>query len=71
MDKHKNNSVIELLLKFGAELSDAAPLLLKARKLGREPVGIAFHVGSQTTLTRPTCDSIDIILWPRNYPNSS
>ncbi len=42
-------SVVELSLKFGAEPSDAVPLLLKAQKLGLEPVGIAFHVGSQCT----------------------
>jgi ornithine decarboxylase len=42
-------SVVELSLKFGADPSDAVPLLLKARKLGLEPRGISFHVGSQCT----------------------
>lgn len=42
-------SAVELSLKFGADASDAVPLLLKARRLGLRPVGICFHVGSQCT----------------------
>lgn len=42
-------SVVELSLKFGAEPSDAVPLLLRAQKLGLKPEGVAFHVGSQCT----------------------
>lgn len=42
-------SIVELSLKFGAEPADAVPLLLKARRLGLQPVGVCFHVGSQCT----------------------
>jgi ornithine decarboxylase len=42
-------SMIELSVKFGAEPSDAVPLLLKAKRLGLKPVGVSFHVGSQCT----------------------
>lgn len=42
-------SVVELSIKFGAEPTDAIPLLIKAHKLGLKPTGIAFHAGSQCT----------------------
>lgn len=42
-------SVVELSIKFGAEPTDAIPLLIKAHKLGLKPAGISFHVGSQCT----------------------
>jgi len=42
-------SIVELSLKFGADPSDAVPLLLKAARLGLKPVGVSFHVGSQCT----------------------
>ncbi len=42
-------SIVELSLKFGAEPADAVPLLLKAKRLGLQPVGVCFHVGSQCT----------------------
>jgi len=42
-------SIVELSLKFGADPSDAVPLLLKAQRLGLRPAGICFHVGSQCT----------------------
>lgn len=35
--------------KFGCELDMAANLMLRARDLGLDPVGISFHVGSQQT----------------------
>lgn len=35
--------------KFGCEVDMAFDLLLKAKKLGLEPVGVSFHVGSQQT----------------------
>lgn len=53
-------SVVELSLKFGAELSDAVPLLLKARKLGLEPTGIAFHVGSQCTYGNNYLEALEL-----------
>lgn len=38
-----------LTKKFGVELEEAVPLLVKARDAGLNPVGITFHVGSQCT----------------------
>lgn len=35
--------------KFGCEIDMAKNLLMKARKLGLEPYGVSFHVGSQQT----------------------
>lgn len=42
-------SAVELSLKFGVDPADAVPLLIKAKKLGLEPCGVSFHVGSQCT----------------------
>jgi ornithine decarboxylase len=42
-------SIVELSLKFGADIEQALPLLVKARNLGLRPRGVAFHVGSQCT----------------------
>lgn len=53
-------SVVELSLKFGAEVTDAVPYLLKARKLGLEPVGIAFHVGSQCTYGNNYLEALEL-----------
>ncbi len=41
-------SVVELSLKFGAEPADAIPFLIKAYQLKLKPVGVSFHVGSQS-----------------------
>jgi len=35
--------------KFGCEIPMARDLLIKAKKLGLEPYGVSFHVGSQQT----------------------
>lgn len=40
-------SIVELSLKFGADPEQAVPFLIKAKKLGLKPSGVAFHVGSQ------------------------
>lgn len=40
-------SIVELSIKFGAELADALSLLIKAKQLGLKPAGCSFHVGSQ------------------------
>ncbi len=53
-------SVVELSLKFGAEPADAIPLLLKARKLGLEPTGISFHVGSQCLQGNNYLDALEL-----------
>ena len=42
-------SLVELSLKFGVDPADAMPLLIKAKQLGLDPVGVSFHVGSQCT----------------------
>jgi len=42
-------SIVELSLKFGAEPADAISFLIKAFQLKLKPVGVSFHVGSQST----------------------
>ena len=42
-------SVVELSLKFGADHDHAFFLLRKAKALGLVPMGVSFHVGSQST----------------------
>lgn len=42
-----SGSVFRFSEKFGAELDDLVPLLLRAKELGLKPYGISFHVGSQ------------------------
>jgi len=42
-------SVVELSLKFGVDGDQACYLLQKAKALGLTPMGISFHVGSQST----------------------
>ena len=53
-------SVVELSIKFGAEPADAIPLLIKAHKLGLEPVGVSFHVGSQCTHLENYLDAFEM-----------
>jgi len=54
-------STVELSLKFGAEPADAVPLLLKARRLGLEPAGLCFHVGSQCTHGSNYLESFELV----------
>lgn len=42
-------SVFKFSEKFGTDMSNASPLLLRARELGVQPYGISFHVGSQAS----------------------
>jgi ornithine decarboxylase len=42
-------SVVELSLKFGSDPDQAYYLLRKAKSLGLVPMGVSFHVGSQST----------------------
>jgi len=42
-------SVVELSLKFGADPDQAFFFLRKAKTLGLVPMGVSFHVGSQST----------------------
>ncbi|MBI4398243.1 MAG: type III PLP-dependent enzyme [Candidatus Omnitrophica bacterium] len=46
VDNHR--SVVNLSLKFGVDRDMAFPMLRKARTLGLVPLGISFHVGSQS-----------------------
>ena len=43
-----NKALVDLNTKFGAAPEDALPLLRQARDAGLHPVGICFHVGSQS-----------------------
>lgn len=54
-------SVVELSIKFGAEPTDAIPLLIKAHKLGLKPVGIAFHAGSQCTHVENYIEAFEMV----------
>ena len=42
-------SIVELSLKFGVDPADATSLMIKAFKMGLQPAGVSFHVGSQCT----------------------
>ena len=46
-----NKALVDLNTKFGAPLEEALPLLQKARAAGLNPLGICFHVGSQSLST--------------------
>ena len=46
VDNHR--SVVNLSLKFGADPDVAFPMIRKAKSLKLNPVGISFHVGSQS-----------------------
>ncbi len=52
-------SIVELSLKFGAEPADAIPFLIKAYQLGLKPVGVSFHVGSQSTNVQNYLDALE------------
>ena len=47
--------------KFGCSTSYAIPLLNKARELGLQPVGLSFHVGSQTRHPHMWYDCLDTV----------
>ncbi len=53
-------SVVELSLKFGADPENAFFLLRKAKALGLLPVGVSFHVGSQSTNVENYLQAIDL-----------
>lgn len=46
-----SSSVFPLSRKFGAEAHHARALLLQAQRLGLQPYGLTFHVGSQSVAT--------------------
>lgn len=47
--------------KFGCSSSMVIPLMHEARKLGLNPVGLSFHVGSQTRHPHMWYDSLDSV----------
>jgi len=53
-------SVVELSLKFGADPEQAFFLLRKAKALGLNPVGVSFHVGSQSTNVENYLQALEI-----------
>ena len=46
-----NKALVDLNTKFGAPPEQALPLLLQAREAELNPIGICFHVGSQSLST--------------------
>ncbi|UCD55655.1 MAG: type III PLP-dependent enzyme [Candidatus Omnitrophota bacterium] len=55
-----DGSVVELSLKFGADPDQAFFLLRKAKALGLVPMGISFHVGSQSTNVESYLQALEI-----------
>ncbi|MBU0759973.1 MAG: type III PLP-dependent enzyme [Candidatus Omnitrophica bacterium] len=53
-------SVVELSLKFGADADQAYFMLRKAKALGLVPVGVSFHVGSQSTNVENYLQALEI-----------
>ena len=53
-------SVVELSLKFGADSDQAFYLLRKAKSLGLVPMGVSFHVGSQSTNVENYVQALEI-----------
>jgi ornithine decarboxylase len=53
-------SVVELSLKFGADADQAYFMLRKAKALGLTPVGVSFHVGSQSTNVENYLQALEI-----------
>lgn len=51
---------VDLNKKFGAGREQALELLQKAKAVGLDAAGIAFHVGSQTTSADPYLNALDI-----------
>ena len=56
---HSAEAEWPLSRKFGCSSSYAIPLMDRARDLGLQPVGLSFHVGSQTRHPHMWIDSID------------
>ena len=53
-------SVVELSLKFGIDADQAIHLVFKAKSLGLVPLGVSFHVGSQSTNVENYLQAIEI-----------
>ncbi len=53
-------SIVELSLKFGVDPADATSLLIKAYKMGLQPAGLSFHVGSQCTRLENYLEALEV-----------
>lgn len=53
-------SIVELSLKFGVDPADATSLMIKAYKLGLQPAGVSFHVGSQCTRVENYIEALEM-----------
>lgn len=53
-------SLVELSLKFGADTDQAFYLLRKAKSLGLVPMGVSFHVGSQSANVENYLQALEI-----------
>jgi ornithine decarboxylase len=53
-------SIVELSLKFGVDPADATSLMIKAFKLGLQPIGVSFHVGSQCTRVENFIEALEM-----------
>ncbi len=51
---------VDLNKKFGGSREEAVPLMLKAKEMGLDIAGVAFHVGSQTVSADPYLNALDI-----------
>ncbi|MBU0672661.1 MAG: type III PLP-dependent enzyme, partial [Candidatus Margulisbacteria bacterium] len=57
---NNHGSTVELSLKFGADADQAIFLLKKAKSLGLQPAGVAFHVGSQCVNVDNYLQALDV-----------
>ena len=53
-------SIVELSLKFGVDPADATSLMIKAYKMGLQPAGVSFHVGSQCTRVENYIEALEM-----------
>jgi ornithine decarboxylase len=56
-----SHSVFQMNGKFGADVNEAANLLLTTRQLGLKPWGLSFNVGSQASRATQWSDGINVI----------
>jgi ornithine decarboxylase len=54
-------SVFKFSEKFGAEVSEIAPLLIRAKELNLTPYGISYHVGSQAGNPLAWSQSLEVV----------
>jgi len=59
-------SLVNLSSKFGAHHKDAVSLMVRAQKLGLQPIGLTFHVGSQSEKLSPWYNAMKLMKSIRN-----